>query len=381
VKSLSYVLERLKEGAWWFAGFLAALGVGSFLIAWSGFYSVAASRGHWPGFSLFLEFGMRNSVRTHALAIDVPDLDDAALIERGAGHFQGGCVPCHGAPGQASNPIVHAMLPNPPDLGATVPTWKPNQLFWIVKHGLKYTGMPAWAAQTREDEVWAVVAFLLHLPKLDTAKYRSLASVDPRDQQVPIHVLAQGGPVGSGLSACSRCHGVDGKGRPSGAFPRLDIQSAEYLLAQLQAYAGGSRHSGIMQPVAAELDAAEMERLARYYSAQPDGSLHEPVGDENNLALGRSLAREGLPKQGIPPCFSCHAEEAQKANRNFPTIVGQYASYTSQQLELFRSGKRRDTPAAKIMAAIAERLSATQITAVSAYLAQPQQRAGENAGP
>ena len=52
------------------------------------------------------------------------------------------------------------MLPVPPDLGAAVPTWQPNELFWIVKNGLKYTGMPGWAAQGRDDEVWAVVAFL-----------------------------------------------------------------------------------------------------------------------------------------------------------------------------------------------------------------------------
>ena len=152
-KSGAYsVLTQLKTGAMWLAIFLAVLGVGGFLFAWSGLYSVAASRGHWPGLSLILKFGMRSSVRTHALGIEAPDLENPALVERGAGYFQGGCAPCHGAPGRPSNPIVHAMLPEPPDLGVAVPTWKANELFWIVKNGFKYTGMPAWAAQDRDDE-------------------------------------------------------------------------------------------------------------------------------------------------------------------------------------------------------------------------------------
>ena len=376
------LLRLLKAGAAWLAVFLAALVVGGFLFAWSGFYSVAASRGHWPGFSVILEFGMRSSVRTQAFGIDVPDLGQPALAERGAGHFQGGCVPCHGAPGQVSNPIVRAMLPEPPELGETVPSWKPNELFWIVKHGLKYTGMPAWAAQERDDEVWAVVAFLRRLPGLNTAQYRALASVEPREHEVPIRALAQGGPVGTGLAACSRCHGLDGAARTSGAFPRLDIQTADYLFAQLQAYASGARHSGIMQPVAAELDAAEMRRLAEYYSAQrPAGSQPPAESDDRLLAAGRTLMTEGLPDEGLPPCLSCHADDPAARNPLYPSIAGQYADYTSQQLELFKSGKRRDSPEAEIMSTMAERLTREQIDAVSVYLARLPPRSAAAAAP
>ena len=368
--SRNTVWQRLKEGATWFGVFIVVLVAGGFLLAWSGFYSVAASRGHWPGFDLILEFGMRNSVRTHALGIDTPALGDPALTERGAGHFQGGCLPCHGAPGHASNPIERAMLPQPPNLGAAAVAWTPNELFWIVKHGLKYTGMPAWAAQERDDEVWAIVAFLQRLPQLNKDQYRALANVVSRAQQVPIRALAQGGPVGTELAACSRCHGLDGLGRPSGAFPRLDIQTTDYLFAQLQDYASGARQSGIMQPVAAELEGAEMRRLADYYAGQQPTQVPSPAaGEESILALGRMLMMEGLPQQGLPPCASCHAEEPTERDPHYPSLAGQYASYTSLQLALFKSGKRRDTPAADIMATIAERLTEQQIQAVAIYLA------------
>ncbi len=363
------VLASWRVGAIWLGAFIAILVMGGFLVAWSGVYSVAASRGHWPGFRLLLEFGMRSSVRTHALGIDVPNLDDPALVERGAGHFQGGCAPCHGAPGRPSSPIVYAMLPEPPDLGATVPAWKTNELFWIVKNGLKYTGMPAWPAQQRDDEVWAVVAFLQRLPNTTASEYQALANLEPRRQEVPIRALAQGGPIGTGLAACSRCHALDGAGRPSGAFPRLDIQTAEYLFLQLQSYDQDTRHSGIMQPVAAELEEAEMRRLAEYYASQRPVQRQEPAaGNEASVARGQRLATIGLPDQGIPPCLSCHVEDPAVRDPLYPALSGQYASYTIQQLELYKSGRRRGTPAAEIMSVMAERLTAEQIKAVSIYL-------------
>jgi hypothetical protein len=67
------------------------------------------------------------------------------------------------------------MLPSPPDLSTAVRDWRDRELFWIVKHGIKYTGMPAWVAAQRDDEVWAIVAFLRRLPTLDAAGYRELA--------------------------------------------------------------------------------------------------------------------------------------------------------------------------------------------------------------
>jgi cytochrome c553 len=270
------------------------------------------------------------------------------------------------------------MLPEPPDLGTTIPTWKSNELFWIVKSGLKYTGMPAWPAQERDDEVWAMVAFLQRLPKMNAVQYREMTSTAPREQDVPIQMLAKGGPVGRGLAACSRCHGLDGAAVASGAFPRIDIQTTTYLLAQLQDYAAGKRKSGIMQPVAAELEAAEMRQLADYYAAQqPANPIVTATGDDGVVALGQRLATVGLPDLGIPACNACHA---QGVSPLYPALAGQYANYTSQQLELFKSGVR-DTPAAAIMSVIARRLTSGQIAAVSVYFARLPPPATEGTTP
>ena len=143
------------------------------LVAWSGIYNVAASRGHWAVVEWFLAFGMRNSVELRAMAITPPPLDNPDLVRLGAGHFHGGCAFCHGAPGIPVSPIARHMLPSPPDLTTSMRPWKDEELFWIVQHGIKYTGMPGWVALEREDEIWAVVAFLKRIPTIDAESYRA----------------------------------------------------------------------------------------------------------------------------------------------------------------------------------------------------------------
>ncbi len=348
--------------------------VGGVLVAWSGVYSVAANRGHWPFFEMFLEFGMRSSVRTHALLIPVPPLEDGNRVRRGAAHYQQGCAPCHGSPAGPSMQVVRAMLPEPSDLDALVPSWKPNELFWIVKSGLKYTGMPAWPAQQRDDEVWDVVAFLRELPDMMPEHYRILAGIDAASQRsVERHASSPDGRAAL-LESCARCHGSDGRGRDTTAFPRLDLQSEDWLLTQLKAYASGQRASGVMQAATAELTEREMAWLARHYAtgqSRPKGSTPSPRPDSapSSHPDGEALFLNGAPDQGIPACTTCHGGDATMRDRAYPALVGQYADYTKTQLTLYREGNRRSDEAAQLMSTIAARLTPEQIRSVAAYLA------------
>ncbi|WP_149538243.1 c-type cytochrome [Siccirubricoccus phaeus] len=340
-------------------GLLATACAGALLFAWSGLYSVAATAGHYPAFRYLLAFGLQQSVRTHTMGIEVPDnLDDPALIRRGAGHYQGGCAPCHGAPGQARNPITRRMLPEPPYLAPRIADWRPAELFWIVQHGIKYTGMPAWVAPDREDEVWAMVAFLLRLPGLELAEYQRLAYGEAAGSTTAaaegLELLLRNGPVGGGIAACRRCHGTSGGGGPEGAFPRLQGQTETYLYEALKAYALGTRPSGIMQPVAAELDEAEMRLLARHYAAQPpDPAPPAPPADPAMLALGRRIALEGLPERRVAACAGCHGPAPGGVNPGFPRLAGQQPGYLVDQLALWMRGIRGgeyEAPSARLMA-------------------------------
>lgn len=165
-------------------GLLLAAALGGVLVVASGIIPIGASSGHWPITEWFLQFAMHRSVSTHSLGVQVPPLNDPDLILKGATHYEIGCRPCHGSPGIPQPRIPGRMTPHPPDLPQRIRDSKPQELFYVVKHGVKFTGMPAWPALQREDEVWAVVAFLQELAHLDEAGYRRLQwrfSCDRRD--------------------------------------------------------------------------------------------------------------------------------------------------------------------------------------------------------
>jgi cytochrome c553 len=161
---------------------------------------------------------------------------------------------------------------------------------------------------------------------------------------------------------------VDGHGRGTGAFPRLAGQRPTYLFAALQAFARGERHSGIMEPIAADLSLVEMRELALYYGNQT-APLPPPPHQETSLAIerGKAIASRGIPSQRIPSCVDCHGPGAIRRNPVYPELTGQYANYLVLQLELFKQGHRGGTAYAHIMHEVADELTPEQMRNVALY--------------
>lgn len=351
---------------------LAALAGGALLFAWSGLFNVAASGGHWAITNWALHWVMRNSVRTHALLVEAPPpLDDIALKARGAGHYASGCAPCHGAPGEPQNPIIQRSTPRPPDFSESLDDWTPKELFRIVQHGVRYTGMPAWIVPERRDEVWAMVAFLKALRDMEPEEYRRLAYGAEAPRQPPGANTGIGGlgtPPAEVLADCARCHNRDGQGRDGAAFPVIAGQNEAYLLQALRAFADGSRHSGIMQPPAARAGDEALRALAAHYAAQPRQPVPQSF-DPALLAEGERIARQGMPENQLPACLSCHGAEPLARNPSWPRLDGQHAPYLEGQLALWREGPRGGGPYHRIMQTVASRLTPEQARAVSAWFA------------
>jgi cytochrome c553 len=335
----------------------------------SGIVPVEASSGHWPITNWFLHYAMRRSIATHARSVDVPALDASWLVLKGAGHFETGCRPCHGAPDLAPPVIPRAMTPHPPALTDAIAGWSPAELFYVVKHGVKFTAMPAWPAQERDDEVFAMVAFLRKLPALDADAYRALVhgevasrAAAPDSELVPTDAVAR-----RLAASCARCHGARGEGRGSAAFPKLAGQKLDYQIAALKAYARGARRSGMMEPVAAGLTDDELHALSRYYAAMAD-PRHE-AADGAARTRGAQIAEAGVPARGVPPCVECHGPTAEKRSPHYPLLAGQYADYLVLQLRLFKDRTRGGSPYAHLMEHVAARLDDTQMRDVAAYYA------------
>jgi cytochrome c553 len=345
---------------------LALISIVGFIVVATGIVPIAASSGHWPITEWILHFVMKRSVATHSLFIETPRLDDPALVLKGATHYHAACVPCHGSPGQPLPVIARGMTPAPPRLADRIAAWSAEELFYVVKHGVKFTGMPAWPAQQRDDEVWAMAAFLQVLPGLGAAEYHGLAvgaELAPVET-APLRTSTSSERVRTTLrESCARCHGHDGLGRGS-AFPRLAGQRAAYLRNALEAYARGERHSGIMQPIAAGLDPETIRVLADHFAALPGA----PAPREAPLAVapGEAIARHGVPSRNVPSCVDCHGPDST-SHAAYPLHAGQHPEYLLLQLQLFQSGHRGGSPHARLMQPIAARLTPEQMRDVAAY--------------
>ncbi len=331
---------------------IVALAIAGLLFAWSGVFNIAASSGHWKITDWFLHWTMRNSVRTHA-AFTAPDDPKArdGLVSA-AGLFRASCASCHGAPGVRPLPVMQAATPPAPDLAVNAREWTDKQIFWILKHGVKYTGMPGWAAKDRDDEVRRMVAFVRLLPEMSPATYRALT-------EVPGSGTA--GPDAARIATCAGCHGADGRGRGQPDMPVLGGQSPAYLRAALEAYATGKRQSAVMANAAATLTPAEMTRLADHFAAMPGIGAIKPVGSVDAARIDR----EGLPKVQLPACASCHAP-----GKPYPVLAGQRASYIAQRLRNWR-GDETVVDARKsqsTMPVIARRIPEDMIDPLARYL-------------
>lgn len=362
---------RIKARHLWRAAAGAALaGIAFYFLAP---YNIAASVPHLPGVRQLLHGYMVNAVQIRARDEAPPahmDLGDPALIRLGAGHFATGCAPCHGAPGVARNPVVKGMRPAPPRL--TGEHFTGPEYYWIVRHGLKYTGMPAWSGAGRVQEPWALAAFLLAYDGLDPARWRDLA-YGPSDSR-PAGTAASLGSLTGGLSTredCARCHGTDGLGR-DGTAPKLAGQSAAYLQEALDAYAEGRRESGIMEPVAAALAPGQRKQIARHYAEKSVPAWTGARLDLGDARRGARLARQGDEQDEIPSCLSCHGSAGKPPRKpETPRIAGQDMRWLIVWLRMWRDGPVPEGPAAARMHAAARPLSDRDIHDLAAYFADP----------
>jgi mono/diheme cytochrome c family protein len=159
------------------AAMVSVVVLGGLMLIYSGTYNVAATEPHWTLTHWIVGVTKLRSIKAHAAGISAPpNLSDDGEVAEGIEHFAAHCVICHGAPGVPRGDIALRLYPSPPDLTGVSETYGPGELFWIVKNGIKATGMPAWRDHS-DDELWTIVAFLRKLPAISAQGYASQLTV------------------------------------------------------------------------------------------------------------------------------------------------------------------------------------------------------------
>ena len=151
---------------------------------YSGLYNIAADVPHTQPVYWLLETVRDRSIAARASDVVVPnDLNDRTRISKGAGQYADMCSGCHLAPGMKRTEISQGLYPRAPELRRKT-TLTPAEQFWVVKHGIKMTGMPAWGVTHDDDLLWDVVAFVRKLPELTPEQYETLVKNAPKHEEL-----------------------------------------------------------------------------------------------------------------------------------------------------------------------------------------------------
>lgn len=157
---------------------------------YSGIYPMGADVAHSPLTYWALETMREKSIARAARNIEVPkDLMTPKRLLAGGLDYNDMCASCHLKPGKAQSDLSIGLYPRPPNLAMALRNSQAlnesprayNELlagrqFWIIKHGIKASGMPAWGVTHDDQRIWNMVAFIQKLPQLSGEQYQILTS-------------------------------------------------------------------------------------------------------------------------------------------------------------------------------------------------------------
>lgn len=170
---------------------LVLLAVGVLAFVWSGRYDIGADAPHTRPVFALMQTMRERSIRAHAADLVVPDLGDPQLVLKGAGQYAAMCTQCHLSPAMADSEIRPGLYPQPPNLSQV--RVAPKEAFWVIKHGIKMSAMPAWGLSHDDPTIWSMVAFLQKLPDLTPAQYKDMVAKAPPDEDMDMDMSDEAG--------------------------------------------------------------------------------------------------------------------------------------------------------------------------------------------
>ncbi|MEO8547381.1 MAG: cytochrome c [Sphingomicrobium sp.] len=153
--------------------------VGAFIYA--GVYNIGADAPHSKIVYVTMDMFRERAIAHHSRNIVPPaDLNSPKRVQAGAGLYAEMCTGCHLGPGVEKSELSQGLYPPAPELvGGN--DHSAAQEFWIIKHGIKLSAMPAWGKTHNDELIWDMVAFLRAMPKLSPEQYKAVVASAPAD--------------------------------------------------------------------------------------------------------------------------------------------------------------------------------------------------------
>ncbi len=201
----------------------------------SGVVDVAATRTH-RAVDRVLAYASTRSIAHHARNERNPLASDPAAVKRGLEHYREDCVTCHGAPGAHPQELAAGLHPRPPDLASreVQSSFTDGMLYAAVSDGIDSTGMPAFRSTHSPEDIWAIVAFLRHLPSLTPDEKRQLgrAAAEEPESHGATHAAGPAAPSAKGEPSAAP------SGEPGRHVHTIRITGFEFVPATAQVSAG-----------------------------------------------------------------------------------------------------------------------------------------------
>ncbi len=158
----------------------------------SGSYNVSATNKHWDITTILLELARDKSVYAASKDIVVPELNNIEMISNGAKNYDSMCIQCHLAPGSPNTELHQALYPKPPVFYGKNNEYKYDsaETFWVIKHGIKMTGMPAWGEFHTDQQLWEMTAFLQKMENMTPTRYFELVGEGGHSHSDGVHFEA-----------------------------------------------------------------------------------------------------------------------------------------------------------------------------------------------
>ena len=125
---------------------------------------------------MLVEALIARNVRLLAIPSEAKGLKNPLTLSRltiaqGRDHFADHCAVCHGNNGDGKTMIGEGLYPPPPELKRETQNLSDGEIFYIIKNGIRFTGMPGFGGS--DEDNWKLVSFIRHMPEMSTEELES----------------------------------------------------------------------------------------------------------------------------------------------------------------------------------------------------------------